>query len=659
MADTYWAALSGKELGDAAMARIDEYFRYAASSGELARMADTDALYYGGGPDGRSYELLTAGKQDELVRLRVNHVANLGQHLLNLAASEPPAWAPVAMNSDLKSGAQTRLAAGVLDYYFRTKRFERVRRDANELAIMHGTSYVVVDWDTSAGTQHGVAPDGRPYNQGDVRAEVYSPIDVAVDPREDCRKHKWHLVRDWVNRYDLAAQYGRQDETGAWDEVGQKILSLPSEETSTYERRIRRWDATASESDLIPRWTLFHAPSPALPRGKIAHILAADLVFSEGPLPYSSSPVLTHMPRAKKGSMHGHSPLWDLLAIQRTVDLLYSAVATNQLSFGVQNVLVAAGSNLNVEALLGGLNMIEFAGPTPPTPLNLTNTPQEIFGFIQQLEKAMETLSGVNSVMRGNPEGQLKGSSGAALALLHSQSLQFASGLVASDIALQEDMGTAIISILQSFASTPRIAEIAGKNKQWMLREFTGQDLSAIRRVTVEVAPPVSKSIAGRLQIADSLAQQGLIDGQEFLQVLRTGLLEPALEKEDTEAMLIRSENERLASGEPVVVVPTDNDARHAKAHRSVLDNLDSRDRPEVVQAVRAHIDEHYQAATTKDPLLQAFMGHVPPPPPEAAGQGRPADVVGAPAEQLPAQPNFPENPATGEEWSPETGGLE
>lgn len=658
MSDTYWAALEGRELGDEVYAKIDLYFRRMSASGELQRIADCRRSYYGDSPDGRSYELSTAGNQDELVRLRVNHLANLGQHLLNLAASEPPAWAPVAVNSDLKSGAATRLASGVLDYYFRTKRFERVRRDANETAILDGTSYVVVDWDVSGGDPYGVDESGKQFTTGDVRAAVYSPVDVVVDPRQDSRKHRWHLVRDWVSRFDMAAQFGTRDEAGNWDEVGQQILGLPAHEFTPEERRLRQWDSTDDESDLIPRWTLYHSKCPALPEGKIAHFLAADLVFSEGPLPYQESPVLTHMPRPRLGSMHGHSPLWDLLAIQRVIDLLYSAVATNQLSFGVQNILVAAGSNLTVEALLGGLNMIEFAGPTPPTPLNLTQTPQEIFGFIAQLEKAQETLSGVNSVLRGNPEGALKGSSGAALALLHSQSLQFASGLVASDIALQEDMGSAIVSILKSFASVPRIAEIAGKNKQWMLEEFTGDDLSSVRRVTVEVAPPISKSIAGRLQIADSLAQKGLIDGQEFLQVLRTGSLEPALEREDTEAMLIRSENERLAIGEQVEVVPTDNDQRHAQAHRCVLDNLEARSKPEVVQAVRAHIEAHFMAATTKDPLLSAFMGHTPPPPPEPPMPG-PAEAMAPNVQGMPAQPNMPTNPATGEEWDPATGGME
>ena len=52
----------------------------------------------------------------------------------------------------------------------------------------------------------------------------------------------------------------------------------------------------------------------------------------------------------------------------------------------------------------------------------------------------METLSGVNSVARGNPEASLQ--SGTALAMVQSQALQFMSGLQQSYIQLIEDVGT-------------------------------------------------------------------------------------------------------------------------------------------------------------------------------------------------------------------------
>src|SRR5690606_13663300 len=107
---------------------------------------------------------------------------------------------------------------------------------------------------------------------------------------------------------------------------------------------------------------------------------------------------------------------------------------------------------------------------------NLTQTPPEIFNFMTQIERLMETISGVNSVARGNPEASLK--SGAALALVQSMAIQFSQNLQRAYAQLIEDLGTSTINILKDFAAVPRVAAIAGKSNRPMMREFVGDDLN-------------------------------------------------------------------------------------------------------------------------------------------------------------------------------------
>ena len=130
-----------------------------------------------------------------------------------------------------------------------------------------------------------------------------------------------------------------------------------------------------------------------------------------------------------------------------------------------------------------------------------TSTPPEVFNFLNMLIQSAETISGVNSVTRGNPEASLK--SGTALALVQSMSLQYISGLQQSYVKLIEDTGTAIIQILKDFATTPKVIALVGKNNRPLLKEFTGEQISSINRVVVDVGNPLSRTIAGRVQMAE------------------------------------------------------------------------------------------------------------------------------------------------------------
>jgi hypothetical protein len=132
--------------------------------------------------------------------------------------------------------------------------------------------------------------------------------------------------------------------------------------------------------------------------------------------------------------------MFDLLPLQDAINSLYSTILTNQHAFGVQNIYVPRGADIQLKALEGGLNIIEGnTGAGKPEPMNFTNTPAEVFKFIEMLEKKMETISGMNSVVRGDPEASIK--SGSAMALVQSMALQFISGLQTQYVFAVEDIG--------------------------------------------------------------------------------------------------------------------------------------------------------------------------------------------------------------------------
>jgi hypothetical protein len=105
-------------------------------------------------------------------------------------------------------------------------------------------------------------------------------------------------------------------------------------------------------------------------------------------------------------------------------------------------------------------------------PLNLVNTPKEVFDMMEFIIKQMEIIAGINSVVRGDVPTNLR--SGSALALVAAQAMQFSSGLQESYVNLTEDCSTGIIELLgnPAFVQDSRVALIAGKVNQPLLKQF-------------------------------------------------------------------------------------------------------------------------------------------------------------------------------------------
>ena len=202
-------------------------------------------------------------------------------------------------------------------------------------------------------------------------------------------------------------------------------------------------------------------------------------------------------------------------------------------------------------------------------------------------------------------------------------------------------MGKGLIEILRDFATTPRIATIAGSANMPLMKSFSGQDFDPIDRVTAEVTSALSKTTAGKIQIAQDLLQSGLIKTpQEYLTVVTTGKLEPLIEGEMAEILLVRSENEDLRSGIPCQALIIDEHAFHIAEHRSLLASTSARRDAQLVGMTLQHIQQHEQLeqqlqaqqpellAATKQPPLP-----YPPPPPQPAPAPQPAAM---PASRLP-----------------------
>jgi hypothetical protein len=639
---SYFAGEEAEKTAKILLQKANNWYSGLYHNGYLHKLKAMWAAYHGAYFDS-SHQITFGGEQGELTQLPVNHLRNIARHIHRMVVSNRPALQARATNTDYKSMAQAKLGNDLLDYYLREKRLEKYLESAVESAVVQAAGYIKLGWNATSGEIYDYNEETKTnIYEGDIEFTNLSPFDVVFDPTKDNTNFDWVLCRTFKNKYDISAKYPEYK-----DQIeGMKTKS----ELFTF-----RFDNShLDETDDIPMYEFFHKRTESMPDGRYLLFLDGGLALLDTPLPYREIPVYRLSPSSIIGTPYGYSDLFDILPIQDAMNVLYSTVFTNQHTFGVQSIYVPRGADINIKSIEGGLNIIEGnAQMGKPEPINFTQTPPEIFNFINMLRGDAETLSGVNSVARGNPEASLK--SGAALALVQSMALQFISGLQQSYVQMLEDVGTGLINILKDYADVPRIAMIVGKdNRTYVKTEFTGDDLAQINRVIVDVANPLSSTTSGKLEIASQLIQYGIVKTPEqYFSILTTGRLDVMTDDTQRELMLIKDENERLVEGESITALSVDMHSMHIKGHRGALD-AEARTNPVIVKALLDHIASHIELLKTVDPATLAMLGEQslqsanPPPPttPPDMNQsaGTPASVVEAPPTMgsLPGMPNIP-----------------
>jgi hypothetical protein len=655
-ADVYFANLPTHEIGDALLKKAEAYYDHLITSGKMGLYKRSYAQYYNALRTGG--KINRVGEQGEYSTISVNDFRNLLLHLQVLTSSERLSFEPQATNSDKKTQSQTILASGLLDYYMRTKRLEKKLRGNLETCLWCAEAFGMLSWDVHAGEDYMPDPQtGQIIKKGDIQISTYNPTEVISDfTYKDNDKVPWRMVVDFENRYELAARY---------PELADLILSV-SEDYTREKYSLRIGVSMFEESDLIPVYKFRHEKTMAVPQGRLVELVDADIILVDSPLPYKKIHIYRIAPSEQEGSIHGYTVAYDLLPVQEAQDGMYSTILTNNSTFGVQNIITPMGHNLNLIEVADGLNLIEYDSKLgKPEALQLTGTAQETYNFLSILKTDQETISGVNKTARGTLD--TKEMSGAALALVQSMAIQFSSGLQMSYSEHGEDIGTGIIEILQQFATSPRIAEIAGKSNQFIMKEWSNQDISEITRVMVNMGNALTKTVAGRVNLADQYLEKGMVKTpEEYIQVLNTGRLDPLTEGIQAELLLIREENEAMMEGQPVKAIWTDNHLIHLQEHKVVVASVEARKDPKLLAVALAHMQEHLNELRMQDPLWAQIHGQpmVPPPldpPPPPGGEMGPAlDATPGVVQQAGevGMPEMPTNPLSGEQFDPATGGL-
>lgn len=744
---TYWLTEQNPDdLGPFIRQRFTDYMEEMERSGRLGFWRLALRRYYGEDHSGgaSSSRVTHSGEQGELSEVVANHYRSIITTLLSLTTASRPAFKGTASDDSAEAMTQVELCEQIWTDALESGGLEQEYVDAVRRMLVLQEAGVAVLWDPNAGTivgaeeQPDIGQDGQPRTEsvpapcgtcggsgavvadelgaempcdacggtgqdpvmtveqprtkavdihaGDLEVMALSPYDVARDTgARSLRDPKWVIVRRRMSRWDLAALYPEHEET---------ILGAPSVDAEDLDHGL--WRGMGSETvsrqytDQVYVLELYADRAPSVPQGRYARVVE-DTVLEHGDLQYDRLPVVLAAPERLIDRGMGAAPTADLLGPQQAYDATLANIISTSDAFGRPNIIQAEGQDLDVEEVAGGLNLITYTpveGQREPHSMQMPEPSDSDLKLLDLLKALMQVLSGANDVVRGDPQESLK--SGAALALVQAMAVQHNSPIQKAAAYVLREVAGRVIETYRVFATTERVIEVTGTNEIRTAKRFTGADLTKVHSVHVELANPLLRTIAGKMQIADKFVSgeiqwpEGPLTREQYLAFLDSGRLQHLFRADRSEAIAIREESEAMQRGEPVQVLVTDDHAAHIREHKALLDGRGRLMLPEpAVAAVIDHINEHiaqWQGLSMSNPALLLATGQQPAPmpmglgapmpggpPPGGGGGGGEAEVPDAAAPpptgpaalpgtgdevgEAPGAPNarMPMNPATGE----------
>lgn len=660
----YWAKQPAEELVTTLIDKTQKYFSSAQRRGLQQMWAIAWAQYYGTDParpgDMATQTLARTGPEGEFTRFRINEVRSFIKQGNTIAQGERPAFQCLVLNSDHGALASVEIADSIVSYLYKKALGEEKERLMLESEGVFGAGYGHLRWDFEGGddvevdepiydemgepvimqmgpqagqpaTMPKVKKSGSPY------VDVMSPWEVVLDPTS--RDIKWAIVRERASKWEVAATY---------PELEEDILESASLDAYVVERLFGYDWTDEGEDDCIVEH-FYHPACRALPEGRYVG-LCGDVVLWDVPCPVSEGIPLIELCGGKFiGSAFGYADSWDLISIQEMIDQLCSDTASNLSTFGRQTLVYDKGGELDFDMIALGLRAIaKTPGSDPPIAINYASMPDSVQWFLTYLHSRHESISGLNSVARGNPASNIK--SGQMAALFHSIAIEFQSARQAALDGARMRMANLMLDMVRSFADAPFLVEVAGVSERPYLAEFTKENVAGVRKVNVETTNPMQRSQAGRFEMFNAI--KDLLPEQRDAAVrgLTTGDWSGMTEDSRSSDLRIVWENEQLMDGQDCPVGVGDHPFKHIQAHWDLVQKMMSTpnkdEYAQEIQLALQHILNHLMSWQSIDPRLATTL-NIPLPPPLPGSPTAMMSMLGMPAPAPPAS-----GPAPGSQGS-------
>lgn len=659
--ELYWGARRGEKLIAAVRGKEEAYFQ-ALERHQMPRMwRIMRAQYYGLNPEiGTGFETQEIGfdgEYGELIRFRINEVRSFVKQIITMATGNRPAFQAIATNTDYEALSQVKMADTMVHYLYEQSHGEASERVVMENAQNFARSLTWLRWDTEGGeditrpdmvtagtTLHDGAvvdedtPTGsqRTMRTGDIDVTTMKPWEHFCEPyQEDPRKHQWRGMRERRSKWEVEGQYpelrGKLSGDATADEWARWFVGNDEQALSGDDVIVRHW---------------YHVKNRhlGLPEGRYV-IFCGEHILYDGPLPCSRIPAEELCPNRFIGNAFGYSDAWDMCSVNQMVDQIVSDVASNLCTFGRQLIVTDEGTDFDLNSIAQGIRFLKKQpNQAAPEAVQLAEIPAVSLEVIAMLRATLQSLSGLNSVVRGDPNENIK--SGTMAALFHSIALEFNSSLQQALDQYRQGVANLMLELVRLNADEGVVLAITGKAERPFLKQFTKQDAFGIKQVVIKTASPMLRTTAGRKDIADTVMEKmpGRLSMEAYIELLTTGQVSSLFNEPMSSMLRVQWENEQLRQGTAIQMVPADpdpltglprvdpmtgapvmdaitpevpviagdNPALHIPEHYAELCDPEVLRDPKRRQAVETHLLWHLRVCRTTDPVMATAM-HWPP----------------------------------------------
>lgn len=575
-----------------------------------------------------------SGTRGEMTTMSVPKSRKLVRDYLSIVNKQKLKFKSVMKNNEYTNWVDGKIADALAEHIIKTENLENKRDKLGEGTFVLGQGFLWVYWDQFRGNKVMNPETGVEERSGKatIKYKAVNEIFYYQSSGNQWDDVQWCVVRDTVNKYDLAAEH---------PEMADKIESVNN--FNDYSNDLDIYFNYTRPDESIYLYHFYHKPTPAVPQGRMVIYASADCVVYDGPNVYECIPLFSCMPETISNSVLGYPQFCNLTALQEMLDHNYGVIASNQSVWGVQSMLNPRGSDIDVRQLFG-LNFIDFtpAGPDgggEPKPLQYPQTPSEIFAQLDRYDSKIDDIGGINSALRGQaPQGVTAAS---AIATLTANALEFISTFSRSLHDTVTDAVSFAAKLYFAFGAEEQFIDVIDTNVA-IQKQYNRNSLQSLDKFNLELSNPLLNSYSYNLQSAETLLSQGLIqDPKTYFRVLEGDRTSVMYNDDLQEEMCIQQENDDLQKGIPAQVLYYDNDDLHILHHKTLLMNPNIRRnlQPEILQGILQHLQEHEQQKMMK-------MGpQLPPLGAEGQPQGQPQQGQLPPPNQEP-QPAQPAKPA-------------
>lgn len=652
--EIYWATRPPEQLIQHLETQRKTWLDQSVSSGIFAGYLNAywrnTIAYYSNVLDARNWttSLSFEGKMGELIKMKIPKARTRVGQFCTLVTRQRYSYEGLTDVTDSNPLITAKLAKDIAKATHRSNVLDSKIVDAAETTSTVGMSFFVTTWRDDLGTDDVPDENGTMLRSGRPEITVEDISSVTWDwTQKDWQQVIHASVRLKRNRWDLVAKYRSKPD------LVKKIIDLPSAESQASQWKNLTYVTGTQNEDMVWVTYWYHKPTSALENGRMFIYAGNDCWFEDGENPFKAIPFEPVIFERIKDTTLGYPLLSSLLPAQEMLDHSYSTQASNQSAFGLQALANPRGSKVSVEDV-GGIKMFNYTrenaegGGGKPEPMQFPDTPASIMNFAAILDKEIDDISLLNETIRGQSAANVN--SGTMAATLSANSLEFMNRAQSAVVLALENTQNHVVMAYKNIASVEQTIEVTGDASLEYVKTFKSEDLKNLRRVTIRTQSGVLNSQSGRIQLGETLVQQGLVKNAQKLVLLYEGApIEVLFEGSWNEEICVQAEIDALMEGKQVFPLETDNHPLYIAAYKKILDNPFIRTNTPLPQVIVPLMKQRTAMEMGMDPVLKAMLRGQPLPemaPPQAGGgqqlpnQPQATDQAGTPAQ--PAQPAKP-----------------